>query len=275
MYDAIAGLSGPNLARAKEILGIASYNRLKERATNASFQVSRPIARKVRDFYRIERNFDGPDSQLSALIREEGLGSFLQSDHLVEQRFIDELIDGNTSFFRRSGVSSLGRDPDRLPDVHAVAVPQNEIIYYKIARMAGGQFRMAGLYPHVGPGSKTSRMNQLLPVGTEAQHSIMDIVNVHLWVTIKEQGLPIQYRDHILDDIAESLASGIEGHRRHPALLRQANDAIRSVGHSGVTKDNIIRYFNRSLDPSGMPTIETFSPTNWPRYTEFERPLSL
>jgi len=221
-------------------------------------------ARAVREFYA-RAEFLGDDSDIVRLIEEAGLGRLLESDHLIEQRFIDELAWGNASFFRRSEVRSLGRDAERIDDITAIATPKNEIIYYRLARRSPNTgFELAGLYPHTGPGSKTTRMAQFIPVGSEGAHSLLDIANAHRWVLINEQGFPAIYEHHFLEDLAHALIVGME---RNPQLRRQAT---RIIGNNLDTR-NIVRY----LRSTGRPTMETFSPQNWPRYKEIEMPTIL
>lgn len=249
-------LNSPAGRRAIEVLGEDYMRDLARRVPD--FRVNPTEARRIVRMYR-NGDFFGFDEEVRRLIEDNELGQLIESDHLFEQRFHDAVTAGQVTLTRpRSGAATLAlRGPERIPDIHALAVPKNEIYYYRIARQAsqvGGGFRLAGLYPHVGPGSKTTQLARLIRPTFEPFYSLVDIANAHRFVLVDQLGMTPWFERFLLQDMADALLDGVQ---HNPNLARQLR---REFGTSSPTQAAIVAYLQRGP----RPTRATFRPDEWP-----------
>ncbi len=262
LYTELAAASGPISRRADEILGTTYRRHLQERARSPNFRVSRDQARKIKELFSVHGPVFGHHEEVREILARADLGSLLESDHLIEQRFIEHIMDGSITTSQQVATRTP-RSGDEILDTFALAVPKNEIVYYRIAkafRELGGDFRLGGLYPHVGPGSKTTQLAELLPPTFESLFSLRDIANAHRWVLIKKMGLPREpFEDYMLKDIADAIDHGME--MENSGNFRRA---MRAATHSSgnPTQRQIVDYLKGSEDLSA----ELFFPPNWPHF---------
>ena len=250
---------------AAELLGDRYLRELADRVRRTR-SVSPAVARQIRNIYLPVQagapiRWPGTDQEMLALIGN--LGDYLQSDHLLEQRFIDAIAEGVVGASRPRGpVAATLRDAVRHNDALAIPVPTNEIIYTRIARRVSevdDGFQLAGLYPHVGPGSKTSRLAELIPPGTESALSLADLATAQRFVLFDQLGL---HRPTFEILLLQAMATEIEAAiAQHPRLRRAM---VRATGTSEPNNAAIVRY----LKAGGQPGAGTFRPDVWPYFRQ-------
>jgi hypothetical protein len=275
LYRELARVGGPVAARADEILGPggrAYRSELRRRLRSVRVRDSelqkidrlfRGQLEDVVDGARHSRSilFFGTDEVVAADMRRLGLSRILESDHLFEQRFVDAVADGAVGLSRpRRAVPPTVRNAERVTDTYALAVPKNELFYYELSRRLGrvdGGFRLAGLYPHTGPGSKTTHLARLIQPGAEGAFSVFDHLDAHRWVLFTEMGLPRSpFEGYIIRDIAHALEEGME---QSASLRRQLR---RATGTSQPSVADIMRL----LRQRPRPTAASFAPDRWPHF---------
>jgi hypothetical protein len=148
-----------------------------------------------------------PDHELIELLQSRHLTGVLESDHLLEQRIYETYYDGMSGLVRgQRGRFGRGNRTIRGERVNTTAAPvaANDIVAHQL--LAND---IDILYVHRSYGSKTARMRDLIPWGSEAEFLPLELWTVHRW-GLSEFGIPRSILDGpVKRDFVEALVHGL------------------------------------------------------------------
>lgn len=226
---------------------------------------------------------------LTAATRSAGIGHLLHADHIIEGRIHRILRDGTAGFTARSSdyahLSSIDRlalerhlgsefTDDRIIDALAILVPVNELVAVRLARLMPDSLARHGSsglssalpwnYFHLGLGSKTSRMANLIPWRLEGNFTYRQLFDATRWVVCYELGAPgaRRFQLRLQDDFMHSVRVGLETSDETVDMVRTSLFGRSSRASIDEIEAGVRRHLSlRTL------TIEDFQSPNFPKFS--------
>jgi hypothetical protein len=176
-------------------------------------------------------HFGGEHNAVVEAVSRKGLSHLVDGDHLVQQHTLRMFMAGTDGFRTRTS-QLLAREVTRaeenlLNEAYAIAVPKNEIIFYRMVRHLRNKrivppwFMIEGYY-HT---AKTAEMRRYLVPDFEGEYSIPEIWDAYRWVLLETFKLPKrEFLDPVRNDMIEAIVFGIEN---NPEFREQALRFLR------------------------------------------------